>query len=79
MSRKRLFLAAFLAASALVLSTADAQIRGVRGTRSNSARVYGARVYSAPNCATRGSGSSYGYGPRNDSGVSIYGFGIGGY
>jgi hypothetical protein len=37
------------------------------------------RLWRSYGYGSRGYGSSYGYGPRNYGGVSIYGFGIGGY
>ena len=92
MSRKRLFLAAFLAASTLILSTAEAQVRVGPGARRSSVRAYTTRSYGTLGYAPRayGTGSyryaprGYGYAPRrygtrSYGGVSIYGFRIGGY
>jgi len=63
MSRKRLFLAAFLAASTLILSTAEAQVRVGPGARRSSVRAYTTRSYGTLGYAPRAYGT-LGYAPR---------------
>ncbi len=63
MSRKRWFLAAFLAASTLILSTAEAQIRVGPRVRRSSVRAYTTRSYGTPVYAPRAYGTPV-YAPR---------------